>query len=215
MKHLILSVALISGAAVAGDGPSRVQLNGALGSRAAVLVIDGTARTVHVGDTVLGVKVISVDGQQAVVEYNGRRESLTLGSAPGHVAGGPAPAQARSIVLPAGTGGHFTTLGSINGQTTQFLVDTGATNVSLSQIEADRLGLRYAYGRRIVTQTANGLVPAHLMLLSSLRVGDVEVRDVEAIIVPAAMSHVLLGNSFLNRFQMKRENDVMTLELRY
>ena len=53
------------------------------------------------------------------------------------------------------------------------------------------------------------------MLLSSLRVGDIEVRDVEAIIVPAAMSHVLLGNSFLNRFQMKRENDVMTLELRY
>ena len=52
------------------------------------------------------------------------------------------------------------------------------------------------------------------MLLSSLRVGDVEVRDVEAIIVPAAMSHVPLGNSFLNRFQMKRENDVMTLELR-
>ncbi|MEO3692380.1 retropepsin-like aspartic protease family protein [Roseateles paludis] len=215
MKPLVLLAALVCCAALAADGPSRVQLNGTLGSRAAVLVIDGSARTVHVGNTVQGVKLLSVDGQQAVVEFNGRREALTLGSAPGHVSGGPAPSQARTIVLPGGSGGHFTTLGSINGQTTQFLVDTGATNVSLSQVEADRLGLRYAYGRRIVTQTANGLVPAHLMLLSSLRVGDVEVRDVEAIIVPAAMSHVLLGNSFLNRFQMKRENDVMTLELRY
>ena len=51
--------------------------------------------------------------------------------------------------------------------------------------------------------------------LASIRVGEVEVRDVTAIVIPGKMSYVLLGTSFLNRFQMRRENDVMTLELRY
>ena len=68
---------------------------------------------------------------------------------------------------------------------------------------------------RVVTHTANGAVPAYLIELVSVRIGTVEVRDVSAIVIPGQMSHVLLGNSFLNRFQMRRENDVMTLELRY
>jgi aspartyl protease family protein len=106
-------------------------------------------------------------------------------------------------------------LGLINGRSTQLLVDTGATAVSISQIEADKLGLRYLNGRRLITQTANGAVPAYLIMLASVRIGEIEVREVEAIVIPGQMSHVLLGNSFLNRFQMRRENEVMTLELRY
>jgi aspartyl protease family protein len=43
----------------------------------------------------------------------------------------------------------------------------------------------------------------------------VEIHDVDATIVPAGMPYVLLGNSFLTRFQMKRENDQMVLERRY
>ena len=48
-----------------------------------------------------------------------------------------------------------------------------------------------------------------------MRIGDVQVYDVDAIVSPAPMPYILLGNSFLTRFQMKRENDVMTLDLRY
>ncbi|KQV49396.1 hypothetical protein ASC95_17500 [Pelomonas sp. Root1217] len=194
--------------------PSQVQLNGMLGSRAALLVIDGEPRTVEVGAMVKGVRLISLEDSRAVVEYGGRRQALALGAAPGRVLAQNA-APPRQIVLPAGPGGHFTTLGMINGQVTSFLVDTGATSISIGQIEAEKLGLRYMYGRRIVTQTANGVVPAYQLQLASVRIGSVEVRDVEAIVIPGLMSHVLLGNSFLNRFQMRRENDVMTLELRY
>ena len=121
----------------------------------------------------------------------------------------------RAVTGTMGEGGHYVSVGTINGKITSFLVDTGATSVSISQIEADRLGLRYAQGKRVVTQTANGVVPAFVIELASIRVGEVEVRDVTAIVIPGQMSHVLLGNSFLNRFQMRRENDVMTLELRY
>ena len=51
--------------------------------------------------------------------------------------------------------------------------------------------------------------------LASVRIGDVQVYNVDASVLPAPMSHVLLGNSFLTRFQMKRENDMLTLDKRY
>jgi aspartyl protease family protein len=193
--------------------PSQVQLNGTLGTRAALLLIDGEPRTVQVGATAKGVTLVSLEDGRAVVEIGGRRQSLVLGAAPGRVvASMSAP---RNIVMSMGPGGHYTAQGSINGQATSFLVDTGATSVAISQVEADKLGLRYVNGKRIVTQTANGAVPAYLIQLASIRIGEVEVRNVAAIVIPGQMNDVLLGNSFLNRFQMRRENDVMTLELRY
>ena len=193
--------------------PQTVQLNGMLGTRAALLIIDGEPRTVEVGATTKGVKLLALEDGRAVVEMGGRRQTLVLGAAPGRIV--TATAAVRHIVMPMGQGGHYTMLGTINGQTTNFLLDTGATSVAISQIEADKLGLRYLNGKRIVTQTANGVVPAYMIELTSIRLGEVEVRNVSAIVIPAQMSHVLLGNSFLNRFQMRRENDVMTLELRY
>lgn len=192
----------------------QVQLNGMLGSRLALLLIDGSPRTVAVGSLVNGVRLVSLEDGRAVVDVGGRRQTLTLGAAPARLVSGGTPVR-RQITMAVGPGGHFTTLGLINGQVTPLLVDTGATAVSIGQIEADRLGLRYQNGKRVITHTANGAVPAYLIELASVRIGEVEVRDVAAIVIPGQMSHVLLGNSFLNRFQMRRENDVMTLELRY
>jgi aspartyl protease family protein len=94
------------------------------------------------------------------------------------------------------------------------MVDTGATLVSLSQTEADRIGLDYRNGQRGLSQTANGAVPVHLVMLSAVLVGEVEVANVQAVVMPAQMPYVLLGNSFLSRFQMRRDNDVMRLERR-
>lgn len=196
-----------------GVSPSQVQLNGTLGTRAALLLIEGEPRTVQVGATAKGVTLVSLEDGRAVVEIGGRRQSLILGAAPGRLV--PSTPVPRQIVMSMGPGGHYTTLGNINGQVTSFLIDTGASSVAISQVEADRLGLRYANGKRIVTQTANGAVPAYMIQLASIRIGEVEVRDVTAIVIPGQMNDVLLGNSFLNRFQMRRENDVMTLELRY
>lgn len=216
LRTLVAALALATVPVWAQDAPAQVHLNGLLGSKAALLVIDGEPRTVQTGASVKGVKLIAIDEEQrAVVEFGGRRHTLTLGAAPGRLGVDTGPAPARVITLPMGPGGHFIAVGTINGQSTQFLVDTGATNVALSQVEADRLGLRYTTGKRAIAHTANGAVPAHVFNITSLRIGEVEVRNVEAMVIPAAMSHVLLGNSFLNRFQMKRENDTMTLEPRY
>ena len=215
MLRLLLTSALL-GLALAAQAqapPAQVQLNGMLGSRVALLLIDGEPRTREVGATARGVKLVALEGGRAVVEVAGRRQTLLMGAAPARIL--PPSAAPRQIVMAPGQGGHYTTIGTINGQLTSFLIDTGATSVAIGHLEAEKLGLRYLQGRRVVTHTANGDVPAFMIELASIRIGDVEVRDVSAIVIPGQMSHVLLGNSFLTRFQMRRENDVMTLELRY
>jgi aspartyl protease family protein len=57
-------------------------------------------------------------------------------------------------------------------------------------------------------------VPVHIVVLDRVRVGEVEINNVGAVVMPQAMPFVLLGNSFLSRFQMRRDNDVMRLQLR-
>lgn len=213
MRRLI---ALLLCVACAAAQAASLSFNGSLGSKAALLLIDGEPRTVRIGESVEGIRLVALDDGRATVEVDGRRLTLLLGASPGRVGpGNTGVGQSRQIVLSSASGGHFVTAGSINGRSTEFLVDTGATSVSIAQSEAERLGLRFREGRRIMTQTANGTVPAHRLQLDTVRIGEVEVHNVDAIVVPGQMSHVLLGNSFLTRFQMRRENDLMTLELRY
>ena len=113
-----------------------------------------------------------------------------------------------------GSGGHFFSQGSINGRPVRFMVDTGASVVAISQAEAERIGLSYKAATRGMVNTANGSVPAHSVRLAAVRLGDVQVFDVEAVVIPSQMDHVLLGNSFLGRFQMRQNNDTLSLEKR-
>jgi aspartyl protease family protein len=189
-----------------------VTLNGSIGERAALLVIDGQPRTVAVGANVMGVKLLSVGVAHAEIEVGGQRRTLPIGT-PVSV-GGAATAGGTQIVLAAGSGGHYFAAGSINGRAVQFMVDTGATTVALSAADADRIGLKWRDAPRALAQTANGVTVMHVVMLSSVRIGDVEIPNVEATVVPAPMPHVLLGNSFLRRFQLRQENDILRLEKR-
>ncbi len=198
----------------AGSLAQSVALQGMMGNRA-LLIIDGSApRGVAPGDTHQGVKVLSTSGDEAVVEIGGKRHTLRVGDAPASV-GGSGPRGGNRIVLTAGSGGHFFSQGAINGRAVQFMVDTGATAVSMGMNDAKRMGVPYETGRKIQMSTANGVVPGWLIRLDSVRVGDVEVFGVDGIVSQQPMPYVLLGNSFLTRFQMKRENDQMVLDRRY
>jgi len=191
-----------------------VSLAGSLG-RTALLVVDGKTRNVAVGATVDGVRLVSVTANDAVVELQGRRVTLLLGGAQVNLGGKASDGAGGTIVLSAGPGGHFVTEGSINGKAVRFVVDTGATHVSLGESEAERIGLDWKRGRKGYSTTANGVVEVHRVSLARVRVGDVQIYDVDATVLPAALPVILLGNSFLSRFQMRRENDRMTLERRY
>ena len=213
MKPLRTAVAALL-LAVAGVAQAQlVVLSGRMGEKA-LLVVDGQPYTVAVGQTVAGVKLLRWEGDVAQVERAGRSYPMRVGETPVLLGVAPPRSAAREVVLTAGSGGHFTAAGSINGKQVRFMVDTGATLVSLGKDDAERLGIDLAGARRGTTQTANGPVPVWLVTLNTVRVGEVELSNVGAAVVPQPMPMVLLGNSFLSRLQMKRENDTMRLELR-
>ena len=210
-NYIALALALLAGAAAAQS----VTLQGMLGSKA-LLIVDGSApKSVAVGETHMGVKVLATLGDQATVEINGRKHTLRVGDAPASVGNSGAPSRGSKIVLTAGTGGHFLTQGAINGRAVQFMVDTGATSVAMGIAEAERIGIDYRKGKLGRGSTANGIVTVYHVKLNSVRIGDVEVYDVDASVLPANMGHILLGNSFLTRFQMTRHNDQLVLERRF
>lgn len=212
-KALAQLLPLLLALACGSTAAQGVVLSGRMGERA-LLVIDGRPLTVGPGQTVAGVTLLRWAGDDAEVRRDGATWLLRPGATPART-GAAAPASGgREIVIAAGPGGHFSVGGSINGRAVRFMVDTGATLVSLSADDAVRLGLDMTGARRALTQTANGDIAVQLVTLSRVRVGDVELANVAAAVLPVPMPVVLLGNSFLSRLQMRRENDIMRLELR-
>jgi aspartyl protease family protein len=212
LKFLFAVLAVLACCTAAAQS---VALQGMLGSKALLIVDGAPPKSVGAGETHLGVKVLSTLGDQAVVEIDGKRHTLRVGDSPASVGGGGGSPRGNRIVLPVASGGHFMAQGAINGKPVVFMVDTGATSVALGVPEAERIGLNYRSGQLGRSSTANGVVTVWRIKLASVRIGDVEIFDVDAAVIPAGMPYVLLGNSFLGRFQMKREHDQMVLERRY
>ena len=212
--HTIAALLFLSlcGAAVAAD----VNLNGVIGAKALVVIDSGKPRLLAVGETSPeGVKLISVAGESAVIEMGGKRETLTMGQSV-RLAGGARPTGARSVTLIADSRGHFVTIGAINGITVRVLVDTGASLVSMSSTEAKRLGINYTAGQKALSSTANGLVPAYRVKIDEVRLGDVTLNNVDGMVhVGDSLPIVLLGMSFLNRMEMKRDGEKMVLTKRF
>ena len=110
----------------------------------------------------------------------------------------------------------YITQGSINNFSVQFLVDTGATWVAMSEVVAKRLGINYYRGRKGYAGTASGTAEIYKVTLDKVKVGDIELRNVPAAVISGYGSHqVLLGNSFLKRCEMTRTKSVMILKKKY
>jgi aspartyl protease family protein len=179
----------------------------------AVLVIDGgTPRTVRVGASIDGVRLVAVDQDGATVELAGRRQRLAIGQHVVHT-GGAGDSQTTSLT--ADGRGHFMTTGTVNGATIRFMVDTGATSVTLGASDARRANVSLANARPVMVQTANGIAQAWLVTLGNVRIGDVTLNEVEGLVHEHDLPVALLGMSFLNRMEMKREGQTMILRKRY
>ena len=206
----VFAGALLCALAAAAQAES-VAFSGMLGDKA-LLIINGQAHGVAVGTTVEGVKLVRIDGTVAQIESGGKTQTLRLGGTAvvaGDTGGGGGGSR---IVLPVGSGGHYMGMGSINGHPVQFLVDTGATAVSMGVDEAMRLGLDASDSTSAVTMTANGAVSVRRLTLNRVTVGDVTVYNVEAVVGAQSMPFVLLGNSFLSHFQMHSDSSSLVLE---
>ena len=106
--------------------------------------------------------------------------------------------------------GHYVATGEINGQPVEFMLDTGATDVSIPADVADRLGLER--GRRAVYQTANGPITAWRTTIDEIRLGPIRVGPVPASINPHDSTEaVLLGMSFLRALDFSQQGNTLTL----
>lgn len=198
-----------------GASAQSVALSGVAGGKALVTIDASAPRFLSPGQSHQGVKLLATQGETATVEVNGQKQTLRVGEAPVSVGRGAASSSGPArIVLTADSQGHFMPAGQINGRAVQFMVDTGASQVVMSESDARRINLRYEQGQPVRVSTANGNATGYRVMLSSVRVGDSLVYEVAAIVLPQAMPFVLLGNSFLTRFQMQRTNDQLTLEKR-
>lgn len=212
IRLVFLLVSLILAApALAVD----VNVIGLFPGKAVIVVNRGAPRTLSVGQrTPEGVLLVSVEGSSAVIEVDGKREKLELGQ---HFETAAASGARTTTTLAPDSRGHFFVDGAVNGGHLRFLVDTGATLVSFSSDDAQRLGIDYRAGRRGVTEVADGRrVTAYAVKLDSVTVGDITLFNVEGQVHEGrSIGFALLGNSFLGRTEMRREGANLTLTKRY
>jgi aspartyl protease family protein len=189
-----------------------VGLAGLFPGKALLTINGGAPRIVAVGTTTgEGVKVVSIEGETATIEIDGKKRVLRVGQNVAAQASGAGPAR---VILTADSRGHFLANGSINGTSVRFMVDTGASLVSIGAGDARRMGIDPSKGVRGVSNTANGRVVVSLVKLNSVRIGDIELHNVDGSVHQNDMP-ALLGMSFLNRMEMQRNGDSMTLIKRY
>lgn len=192
----------------------------------AVLVVDGAnPKTYAIGEMIGNAKLVAVADNTAVIESGGKRQTLQVGSAAiKTMAASPSSASddkdetaggKQSVTLSAGSNGHFMTQGQINGGAVTFLVDTGASMVYMGMGDAVRLGVNLKKAQMGYSMTANGPVRVYRVMLDSVKVGPIKLYQVEASVSDANQPIVLLGMSFLNRMDMQRSGDAMTLTKRY
>jgi len=176
-----------------------------LSSSQAQIVVNGTAaRSLWIGETSPeGVTLSDIRSGLASFEAGGRRFTLGLGQS-----------SVAETVLRASSSGHFFANAALNGVTFPAVIDTGATLVVLNSDQAERMGIDLRQSQRVTTHTANGPVPAYVITLASVQVGEIGLLDVPAMVIEGGaekLPAVLIGMSFLKHFEMRRAGETMTL----
>lgn len=181
----------------------------------AVVVINGAQpRTIAAGQKQAeGVTLLSTASNNAVFDIEGKRTTLDLGehfSAPG--TGGNA---GNILKLSADTVGQFWAIGQINGRSVRFLIDTGATSVALPASAARNMGIDFTKGQRGFSKTAGGVVAVWRISLDAVTIGEITLYGIDANVFESGLDIALLGMSFLNRLEMRRDGTQMTLTKKF
>jgi clan AA aspartic protease, TIGR02281 family len=211
--NIRLAAFLLTSAALPA-GATDVNVIGLFPNRAVVVIDRGTPKTLAVGQrTPEGVLLLSADSRSATFEIDGKRETLEMGR---HFESASQTGSRSQVTLAPDSRGHYVTQGTINGASVRILVDTGATFVTLPASEARRIGIDLRNARRGVSSTANGNVPVYRVLLESVKIGDITLNNVEAVVNEGAgLDLTLLGMSFLSRTDMHVDGPNLVLEKRY
>lgn len=181
-----------------------------------VVVIDGTRRLLRAGEnSPEGVRLVSADSAGAVFEYQGLTLERRLDGRARAAVSAPPAAQEYHIYRDAH--GMYRSVGSINGLTVNFLVDTGASAIAMNATQARRLGIDYLVeGSSTFVTTASDVIRAFKVKLDVVRTGPIELRNVDAVVMEGTQpDDVLLGMSFLGRLEMTNEDNRLILRRKY
>jgi len=212
-KQKTLALILTAGVfACTAAWATSVSVVGLFKDKAIVSIDGGKPRTLSVGQSVGGVKLLAADSDSASFDVDGKRRTLNMGQS---FAGGADTAARQSVSLTADARGHFAAAGSINGYPMSFMVDTGATAIAINAAEARRIGLDFKAGQAVGVGTAAGVVPAWRVKFNTVKVGGIVVNQVDGLVMETGLEVPLLGMSFLNRMEMRREGQTMTLTQRF
>jgi len=212
LSALLLGAGLTAASLVSAATDVRVV---GLFANAAVVNIDGQRHMLRVGKPpVNGVELIAADSQTATLRVDGQTRQFGLQR---EYTEGFAQSERQQVSIPRGEGGHFRVTGSINGQTVSFMVDTGTTSVSMSSVQARRLGIDYALsGTPVRAATASSAVDGYQVTLARVKVGDIELSNVQALVLEGRFPlEVLLGMSWLSRVRMDEQDNLLLLERKY
>ena len=211
MKINVLAAVLAAAAAFPASATD-VTVIGLFPNMAVVTIDRGSPKTLRVGEkTAEGVVLVSVGNGNAVLEIDGKRQTLEMGQ---HFETAADTGSRTSVTLARDNRGHFRTDALVNGSTVRFLVDTGATLVSLPVSEAQRLGINYLKGQPGYSVLADGRrVVSYRVNLESVTVGDVTLYNVEGVVQGGG--EPLLGMSFLSRTEMRNDGQNLVLTKRY
>lgn len=213
-KSVLLALLLVLPATIASGQTDDISVIGLSQGKAVVTVgTNPRPRVLRDGDSLSnGARLLKATPESALFEINGQRRTLTMGNQVSATAPTSGNGQ---VILSADERGHFVTMGMINGGTVQFLVDTGATMISMGKGDARRVGIDYRQGQRGMSNTANGVAPVYKVKVDTVRIGEITLNNVDALVHDQDMPWVLLGMSFLNRVEMRREGSNLTLTKRY
>ncbi len=179
----------------------------------ALLEVDGQQKVVNKGEIFSGVFLQSASGRGAVVVIEGKTMDLELNRT---IAGNFKKREKISLRIVPNTHGMYFTKGTINGKSTNFLVDTGATHVTMSGREARSLNIDFIKGIRSYAQTAAAVVPVWQVKLDSVEVGGIKLNNISATVIEGDHpAEVLLGNSFLRHTRIEQAGSVLEISKRY
>lgn len=181
----------------------QIYVEAVLGNKV-MLMLDGKRRTLAVGQTSQeGIKLISANNDEVVLELNGKQQAYSLGSA-------ITTSYTRRVTVEekvfADKRGMFEAIGTINGQPVDFLIDTGATLIAMNRKQAKQLGIRYRLdGKPAGASTASGFVKGYQVKLKTVTLGKIKRHNVDAMVIDGDHpGPILLGMSFLGELKVEK-----------